>query len=372
VTCLANRYNQDWIYTNIGPVLIAINPFKMIAAYYTDAKIREYKGKKAYELPPHVYALADDAYSNMIGYRENQCVIITGESGSGKTETSKIIMQYVSGVSGKSVEVLRVKDRMLASNPLLEGFGNAKTVNNNNSSRFGKYMEILFDYGGDPVGGRVTNYLLEKSRVVGPSQGERNFHIFYQICAGSSAQDKQNYCIEKPDYYYYLSCSNCYQVPGIDDNADYREMMEAMQTVGVTHEEIQEVIRVTSAILWLGNVSFKEPRPEQAQVADRQVLDIVAGLLQVNSQALEQALCFRQIQTGVGAKAEKFTKPNTAAASDFSRDTLSKALYSRMFDYLVHKINISIKKDNFQGIQIGVLDICNFIATPATTTLQLL
>jgi myosin-1 len=136
--CLCNRYASDTIYTSIGPVLIAINPFKMIQGLYTDAKIREYRGKKAFELPPHTYQLADETYFSMINYRENQCVIITGESGSGKTETSKIIMQYISAVSGRSAEVVRVKDRLLSSNPILEGFGNAKTVNNNNSSRFGK------------------------------------------------------------------------------------------------------------------------------------------------------------------------------------------------------------------------------------------
>jgi myosin-1 len=158
--CLKNRYLADSIYTNIGPVLIAINPFQLIKPLYTEARIREYRGKKFFEVPPHVYALADDTYNSMLSYRENQCVIITGESGSGKTETSKIIMQYISSVSGKSLEIQRVKDRMLGSNPVLEAFGNAKTVNNNNSSRFGKYMEILFNFGGDPVGGRVTNYLL--------------------------------------------------------------------------------------------------------------------------------------------------------------------------------------------------------------------
>jgi myosin heavy subunit len=140
---------------------------------------------------------ADEAYSNMISFRENQCVIISGESGSGKTETSKFILQYISGVSGKSAEVIKVKEALLSSNPILEGFGNAKTTNNNNSSRFGKYMEILFDFGGDPVGGRVTNYLLEKSRVVGPGPNERSFHVFYQMCCGVTAAERHSYCIEK-------------------------------------------------------------------------------------------------------------------------------------------------------------------------------
>jgi len=359
VDTLSNRYNTDLIYTNIGPVLIAINPFKLIVGNYTDAKIREYKGKKSYELAPHVFALASEAYSNMISYRENQCIIITGESGSGKTETSKFIMQFISAVSGNSSEVVRVKERMLSSNPILEGFGNAKTVNNNNSSRFGKYMEILFD-GGDPVGGRVTNYLLEKSRVVGAGQGERSFHIFYQVCAGASAAERQAYCIEQADYYYYLSCSGCYSVPGINDVEDFKELNESFRTVGITESERQDILRCISICLWLGNLAFTERKPEVAEVADRQVLEIVAGLLQVGAPQLEAALCTRSIQTGVGSRAEKFTKPNTAVQSDFCRDTLSKAIYSRLFDWLVHKVNVSIKKDGFSGIQIGVLDIYGF------------
>jgi myosin-1 len=269
-------------------------------------------------------------------------------------------MQYISGVSGKSVEVVKVKERMLSSNPILEGFGNAKTVNNNNSSRFGKYMEILFDYGGDPVGGRVTNYLLEKSRVVGPSQSERNFHVFYQICCGASASERQNYCIENPDYFYYLSCSGCYSVPGINDVEEWRDTCQAFTTVGITEAERQEVIRAIAVCLWLGNLAFTEKKPEVAEVQDRAVLDIAAGLLGVQSPALEHALCTRAIQTGVGAKAEKFTKPNTAAGADFSRDTLAKAIYTRLFDWLVLRINQSIRRDNFQGIQIGVLDIYGF------------
>lgn len=176
---------------------MAVNPFKLIQELYTDENLQEYRGKKHFEVSPHVYTVAEDAYSSMINYRENQCVIISGESGAGKTETSKIFMQYISSVSGSSLDVTLVKDRMLQSNPVLEAFGNAKTVNNNNSSRFGKYMEILFDLGGDPVGGRVTNYLLEKSRVVQPSQGERNFHIFYQYCKGCTQQQKQQYLFER-------------------------------------------------------------------------------------------------------------------------------------------------------------------------------
>lgn len=140
---LKNRYNKDLIYTNIGPVLVAVNPFKMIPSMYTEARIREYQGKKYFEMPPHPFAVIEEAYSNMNTYRENQCIIVSGESGAGKTETAKIIMQYVSSVSGKGSDLEKVKNRLLSSNPILEGFGNAKTINNNNSSRFGKFLLFL-------------------------------------------------------------------------------------------------------------------------------------------------------------------------------------------------------------------------------------
>jgi len=216
--------------------------------------------------------------------------------------------------------------------------------------------------------------------------------IFYQVCAGVTSAERQAYRLEQANYYYYLSCSQCYEVPGINDVADWKEMNESFSVMGISEAERQEVIRAVSVCLWLGNLAFCEKKSEVAEVQDRQVLDIVAGLLQVQAQQLEHALCNRQIQTGVGARgqrgivagaalgaaavcivalmllplflpgpcscvmvAEKYVKPNTAVASDFCRDTLAKAIFTRMFDWLVYKINQAIKKDEFQGIQIGVL-----------------
>lgn len=182
---LKKRHQTDIIYTYIGHVLISVNPYKEIKNLYTDRTLKDYKGKYRYEMPPHVYALADDMYRTMLNERQNQCVIISGESGAGKTEASKKIMQFVAAVSGNSPNVKHVKDMILESNPILEAFGNAKTIRNNNSSRFGKYMEIQFEIGGDPEGGKINNYLLEKSRVVYQQNNERNFHIFYQLLSGA-------------------------------------------------------------------------------------------------------------------------------------------------------------------------------------------
>lgn len=360
LACLKNRYLSDSIYTNIGPVLVAINPFKSIPSLYTEARIREYRGRKYFEMPPHPYALTDETWTNITSYHENQCVIISGESGSGKTETSKIIMQYISSVSGKGQEVQRVKDRMLSSNPILEGFGNAKTVNNNNSSRFGKYMEILFDYGGDPIGGRVSNYLLEKSRVVGPAMSERNFHVFYQLTLGASQQDRSSLYIEGTDYYRYLNSSNCTQVQGINDSADWKEMCESFTTVGLSDTERVEIMRALSIILWLGNLDFVEDGNETSAPSDPQVVAIIAHLLQVHPDVVAQGLCIRTIVTGSGNSLEVFKKPCRRADAEFNRDTLAKAMYSKLFDYLVGRINESIAVASFEGAMIGVLDIFGF------------
>ncbi|GBN29920.1 Unconventional myosin-Ie [Araneus ventricosus] len=179
---LKKRYLDDQIFTYIGPVLISVNPFKQMP-YFTEREIEQYQGAASYENPPHIYALSDNMYRNMLIDNESQCVIISGESGAGKTVAAKYIMSYVSQVSGGGSRVQNTKEIILESNPLLEAFGNAKTVRNNNSSRFGKYIEIQFSRGGEPEGGKVSNFLLEKSRVVNQNANGRNFHIFYQLCS---------------------------------------------------------------------------------------------------------------------------------------------------------------------------------------------
>uniref|UniRef100_A0A9L0IVM6 Myosin IE n=1 Tax=Equus asinus TaxID=9793 RepID=A0A9L0IVM6_EQUAS len=233
---LKKRYMDDYIFTYIGSVLISVNPFKQMP-YFGEKEIEMYQGAAQYENPPHIYALADSMYRNMIIDRENQCVIISGESGAGKTVAAKYIMSYISRVSGGGPKVQHVKDIILQSNPLLEAFGNAKTVRNNNSSRFGKYFEIQFSPGGEPDGGKISNFLLEKSRVVMRNPGERSFHIFYQLIEGASAEQKHSLGITSMDYYYYLSLSGSYKVDDIDDRREFQETLSINKAMEKDHEE---------------------------------------------------------------------------------------------------------------------------------------
>uniref|UniRef100_A0A8C3SKW1 Myosin IE n=1 Tax=Chelydra serpentina TaxID=8475 RepID=A0A8C3SKW1_CHESE len=221
---LKKRFLDDYIFTYIGPVLISVNPFKQLP-YFTDREIDMYQGAAQYENPPHIYALADNMYRNMLIDGENQCVIISGESGAGKTVAAKYIMSYISKVSGGGPKVQHVKDIILKSNPLLEAFGNAKTVRNNNSSRFGKYFEIQFSRGGEPDGGKISNFLLEKSRVVSQNPGERSFHVYYQLLEGASPEQRENLGITSPDYYYYLNQSASYKVDDMNDRQEFHETL---------------------------------------------------------------------------------------------------------------------------------------------------
>ncbi|KAK2553213.1 Unconventional myosin-Ie [Acropora cervicornis] len=254
---LKKRYMDDLIFTYIGPVLISVNPFKQMP-YFTEKEIDMYQGAASYENPPHIYALTDNMYRNMLIDQENQCVIISGESGAGKTVCAKFIMNYLAKVSGGGPSVQKIKDVILESNPLLEAFGNAKTVRNNNSSRFGKYVEIQFTKGGQPDGGKISNFLLEKSRVVSQNPSERNFHVFYQLIMGATSEEKGEFGLTEPSYYYYLNQSGTYSVDGTDDVKDYEETRRAMEVIGISDYDQVSVLQIVAGVLHLGNISFVE------------------------------------------------------------------------------------------------------------------
>uniref|UniRef100_A0A674KID9 Myosin IE n=1 Tax=Terrapene triunguis TaxID=2587831 RepID=A0A674KID9_9SAUR len=354
---LKKRYMDDYIFTYIGSVLISVNPFKQMP-YFGEKEIEMYQGAAQYENPPHIYALADNMYRNMIIDRENQCVIISGESGAGKTVAAKYIMSYISKISGGGPKVQHVKDIILQSNPLLEAFGNAKTVRNNNSSRFGKYFEIQFSPGGEPDGGKISNFLLEKSRVVMRNPGERSFHIFYQLIEGASSEQKHSLGITSMDYYYYLSLSGSYKVDDINDKSDFQETLHAMNVIGIFAEEQTLVLQIVAGVLHLGNISFKEVG-NYAAVESEEFLAFPAFLLGINQSRLKEKLTSRQMDSKWGGKSESINVTLNVEQACYTRDALAKALHARIFDYLVDSINKAMEKD-YEEYNIGVLDIYGF------------
>ncbi|XP_040273710.1 unconventional myosin-If isoform X2 [Bufo bufo] len=354
---LKKRYMDDYIFTYIGSVLISVNPFKKMP-YFTDREVELYQGAAQYENPPHIYALTDNMYRNMLIDGENQCVIISGESGAGKTVAAKYIMGYISKVSGGGGKVQHVKDIILQSNPLLEAFGNGKTVRNNNSSRFGKYFEIQFSRGGEPDGGKISNFLLEKSRVVNQNENERNFHIFYQLIEGASQEQKQNLGIMTPDYYLYLNNSDTYKVEGTDDRNDFCETMNAMQVIGISCEVQQLVLQISAGILHLGNISFQE-QGNYAMVECTDLLDFPAYLLGIEKDRLNNKLTSRKMDSKWGGRSESITVTLNVEQATYTKDALSKALYARVFDFLVESINKAMQKP-YEEYSIGVLDIYGF------------
>eukprot|EP01120_Amphizonella_sp_Union-15-10_P012713 TRINITY_DN5718_c0_g1_i1.p1 TRINITY_DN5718_c0_g1~~TRINITY_DN5718_c0_g1_i1.p1 ORF type:complete len:1049 (-),score=243.18 TRINITY_DN5718_c0_g1_i1:114-3260(-) len=355
---LKKRYDQDLIYTNIGPVLVSVNPFRWIKGLCDDEQVEEYRGRFRHELRPNVFALAEEAYRNMKNELESQCVIITGESGAGKTEAAKLIMKYVAAVSGEGAsQIDYVKRVILDSNPLLEAFGNAKTLRNNNSSRFGKYFDIQFNRLGEPCGGKITHYLLEKSRVVGQLKGERNFHIFYQLLNGATDQEAREFQLSEPQNFTYLANSECFTVDSMDDSEEFAEVRNAMNTLEIPPADQKNAFRIISAILHLGNIKFKENAKSEAVVEDEKPIQSSASLFGVNFAALKNAILFRIVTTG----GSSYNVPNNLVQAISARDALSKTVYSRLFDWVVQKTNDALSKFNLTfACVIGVLDIYGF------------
>ncbi|KAI1338339.1 P-loop containing nucleoside triphosphate hydrolase protein [Xylariaceae sp. FL0016] len=354
---LKKRFEGREIYTYIGHVLVSVNPFRDLGIY-TEQVLDSYKGKNRLEMPPHVFAIAESAYYNMKAYSDNQCVIISGESGAGKTEAAKRIMQYIANVSGReSAEIRHITDMVLATNPLLESFGNAKTLRNNNSSRFGKYLQIHFNANGEPVGADITNYLLEKSRVVGQITNERNFHIFYQFAKGASENYRTMFGIQKPETYAYLSRSKCFNVDGIDDVAEFRDTLEAMKILGLSQAEQDDVFRMLAAILWCGNIHFVEGDDGYAAVADQSVVDFLAYLLEVTSAQLIKGITIRVLTPRSG---EVIESPSNIAQANATKDALAKGIYNNLFDWIVGRINQSLQARQATSNNIGILDIYGF------------
>ncbi|XP_062258985.1 unconventional myosin-Ib isoform X2 [Platichthys flesus] len=357
---LKNRFEHNEIYTYIGSVVISMNPYRTLPIFTPD-KVEEYRNRNFYELSPHIYALADEAYRSLRDQDKDQCILITGESGAGKTEASKLVMSYVAAVCGKGQEVNKVKEQLLQSNPVLEAFGNAKTVRNDNSSRFGKYMDIEFDFKGDPLGGVISNYLLEKSRVVKQPRGERNFHVFYQLLSGASDESLKKLKLHRDfSKYNYLSLDSA-AVNGLDDAANFRTVRNAMQIVGFMEDEVQSVLELVAAVLKLGNIEFKPDSrsngSDESRIKDKNDLKEMCELLGIEQSVLERAFSYRTVE----AKSEKVSTTLNVAQAYYARDALAKNLYSRLFSWLVTRINESIKAQGKTRHKVmGVLDIYGF------------
>ncbi|CAH0037787.1 unnamed protein product [Clonostachys rhizophaga] len=354
---LKKRFEGREIYTYIGHVLVSVNPFRDLGIY-TDQVLDSYRGKNRLEVPPHVFAIAESSYYNMKAYKDNQCVIISGESGAGKTEAAKRIMQYIANVSGgQSGDIQQIKDMVLATNPLLESFGNAKTLRNNNSSRFGKYLQLYFNNVGEPVGADITNYLLEKTRVVGQIANERNFHIFYQFTKAASANHQQLFGVQKPETYVYTSRSKCFDVDGIDDVADFQDTLSAMKVIGLSEAEQDKIFRMLAVILWIGNIQFREDDGGYAEVVDRSVVDFVAYLLETTADQVIKGITIRILTPRNGEVIESPANPAQATAT---RDALAMAIYYNLFDWIVERINKSLQARQATTNSIGILDIYGF------------
>ncbi|KAL3649699.1 hypothetical protein CASFOL_006102 [Castilleja foliolosa] len=357
---LKTRYELNEIYTYTGNILIAINPFQKLPHLYNQHMMQQYKGAPLGELSPHVFAVADVAYRAMINEGKSNSILVSGESGAGKTETTKMLMMYLAFLGGRAAtEGRTVEQQVLESNPVLEAFGNAKTVRNNNSSRFGKFVEIQFDKHGRISGAAIRTYLLERSRVCQVSDPERNYHCFYLLCAAPK-EEIDKYKLDHPKTFHYLNQSKCYELGGVSDAREYLATRRAMDIVGISKPEQEAIFRVVAAILHLGNIDFGKGKEVDSSVPKdgkaKFHLKTAAELLMCDCVALEDALCKRVMVTPEEV-IKRCLDPHSAAVS---RDGLAKTVYSRLFDWLVDKINKSIGQDPTSKSLIGVLDIYGF------------
>jgi myosin-5 len=389
--CLENRYSDGDIYTYTGPILIAMNPFKPVPLYTTQILETYYNfgllksqglDNSSSPLPPHVYAIADAAYRDMMttimhGYTgtqstslgpANQSILISGESGAGKTESTKIVLRYLTAVGNSTgsvgIQSGSIMDKILQSNPILEAFGNAKTLRNDNSSRFGKYIDLCFSKRGHLIGGKISTYLLEKVRLPAQSKGERNFHIFYQITSGSaSAEDVARWKLDSIQSYHYGNQGNMYKLKLVDDQEEYRALRNAWSILNFAVEEQNSILDVIAGLLHLGEVRFAvDPRDSEGSVLldDPKVaksINAVSELMCISSETLVKTLTIRNITT----RFESYEKKLTPVQAMDARDALAKAIYDRLFKWIVTKINLSIQIDASQvKAEIGVLDIFGF------------
>ncbi|XP_010176520.1 myosin-9 isoform X1 [Antrostomus carolinensis] len=361
---LKERYYSGLIYTYSGLFCVVINPYKNLPIY-SEEIVEMYKGKKRHEMPPHIYAITDTAYRSMMQDREDQSILCTGESGAGKTENTKKVIQYLAHVASShkskkdqgSSPKGELERQLLQANPILEAFGNAKTVKNDNSSRFGKFIRINFDVNGYIVGANIETYLLEKSRAIRQAKEERTFHIFYYLLSGAGEHLKTDLLLEPYNKYRFLSNGHV-TIPGQQDKDMFQETMEAMKIMGIPDEEQIGLLKVISGVLQLGNIVFKKERnTDQASMPDNTAAQKVSHLLGINVTDFTRGILTPRIKVG----RDYVQKAQTKEQADFAIEALAKATYERMFRWLVMRINKALDKTKRQGASfIGILDIAGF------------
>ncbi|XP_051987354.1 myosin-11-like isoform X2 [Xyrauchen texanus] len=358
---LRERYFSSLIYTYSGLFCVVVNPYKMLPIY-SEKIIEMYKGKKRHEVPPHIYSITDNAYRNMLQDREDQSVLCTGESGAGKTENTKKVIQYLAVMASshkgkRDASSGELEKQLLQANPILEAFGNAKTIKNDNSSRFGKFIKINFDNTGYIVGANIETYLLEKSRCIRQAKIERSFHIFYYMVAGAKDKMHDELLLEDFGNYRFLVAGHV-QVQGQQDDEMFDETLEAMEVLGFNEEERIGMFKVCSTVLQLGNIEFKaEKNQEQASMPDNTAAQKVCHLQGINLTDFTKAVLTPRIKVG----REMVQKAQTKEQADFAIEALAKAMYDRLFRWILGRVNKALDKTKRQGASfLGILDIAGF------------
>ncbi|KAM9392532.1 myosin-9-like isoform 2-T2 [Pholidichthys leucotaenia] len=356
---LKERYYSGLIYTYSGLFCVVINPYKNLPIY-SEEIVEMYKGKKRHEMPPHIYAITDTSYRSMMQDREDQSILCTGESGAGKTENTKKVIQYLAHVASShktKKDQGELEKQLLQANPILEAFGNAKTVKNDNSSRFGKFIRINFDVNGYIVGANIETYLLEKSRAIRQAKEERTFHIFYYMLTGAGDKLRHELLLENYNNYRFLSNGNV-TIPGQQDKDLFMETREAMRIMGIPEDEQIGMLKVVASVLQLGNMSFKKERhTDQASMPDNTAAQKVCHLMGMNVTDFTKAILSPKIKVG----RDHVQKAQTQEQAEFAVEALAKATYERMFRWLVLRINKALDKTKRQGASfIGILDIAGF------------
>ncbi|RCI02900.1 Myosin type-2 heavy chain 1 [Rhizopus stolonifer] len=361
---IKTRYIQHLIYTYSGIVLIAVNPFDRVSLYESDI-VQQYSGKRRGELEPHLFAISEEAYRCMIREEKNQTIVVSGESGAGKTVSAKFIMRYfataddqeTTGKKKKDEGMTEVEEQILATNPIMEAFGNAKTTRNDNSSRFGKYIEIQFDGHANIVGAKIRTYLLERSRLIFQPETERNYHIFYQLCAGVPLKERKDFELSEFSNFHYLNQSGTGEIPGVDDKEEFEITQKALSTVGLSVDLQWKIFRLLAALLHLGNIQITGRNDAILSDTDPALLT-ATRLLGIKTEEFRKWIVRKQIVT----RSEKIVTNLNPAQAHVVKDSVAKYIYSNLFDWLVGVVNESLSCPDENNVKnfIGVLDIYGF------------